>query len=149
MTYAEGFMIIPTGQNTRLDAAIRVEAETLAGDLIRAAHVQHGMMSAHTEGAIVEAYIDLLRDLSRPASMDAAARRLAKAVGLECGAVAPVWKRRCLSNTEVQWCIGTEPEWAWFGSSLVVWDRQYPCDLSEQQRINPAAAMIAALLVIA
>ena len=40
-----------------------------------------------------EVHTALLADLTRPASMDAAAHRLAKRVGLTVGATAPSWRR--------------------------------------------------------
>ena len=43
---------------------------------------------------LVDAHVTLLRDMSRPASRDWAARELARLVGLECSATAPGWRVR-------------------------------------------------------
>lgn len=70
--------------------AVRELAEQQAGDLLDAIRRHRGMMSDHTEGAVVEAVLDLLCDLSRPASRDAIVRLVAERVGLEGGATAPL-----------------------------------------------------------
>ena len=99
-------MIIPTGV-PRLDAAIRAEAEALARDLFdcfpkHATYiVKNGMrqqsgtweeQSDEWRAMLIYGQTRLLGDLTRPASMDAAARRLAQPCGLECGATAPGWR---------------------------------------------------------
>lgn len=43
--------------------------------------------------ALIDVQAELLADLTRTASMDASARRLAKRVGLTVGATAPSWRR--------------------------------------------------------
>ena len=74
---------------------LRALAEREARDLFEAIHVHHGMLSAHAEGAVVEAILDLLRDPSRPASRDALTRLVAEKVGLAVGATAPELVRQC------------------------------------------------------
>lgn len=51
--------------------AIRKLAERQTCDVVDALHAHRGMLSEHTEGALVEAHLDLLSDLSRPASLSA------------------------------------------------------------------------------
>ena len=65
--------------------AIRAEAERVASALLEAVHLHHGLMSDHTEGCVVEAHLDLLCDLTRPASRDAVARLVAKRSGWDIG----------------------------------------------------------------
>ena len=84
--------------------AIRAEAERLARETYEAQSktlYAHGMgpsllwelLPERMRTAYVGAHIDLLCDLSRPASMDAVARLVAAKVGLVCGATAPEFKR--------------------------------------------------------
>lgn len=61
--------------------AIRALAGRQTADLVDALHAHRGMLSDHTEGALVEAQLDLLWDLERPASRDAIARLIAEVIG--------------------------------------------------------------------
>ena len=82
---------------------IRAEAERLANESwaccrvglrrVFGLHAAIEMPSREVRDAALEAHIDLLCDLSRPASMDAVARLVAAKVGLVCGATAPEFKR--------------------------------------------------------
>lgn len=83
---------LPAGESAVLDALVRGEARIKALGLV-------ALCSNRFSGGGVEALIlaqeNLLRDLSLPASMDAAARRLAGLAGLSLpvGSIAPGWAR--------------------------------------------------------
>lgn len=67
----------------RILPAIRAEAERQSSALLEAVRRHHGLMSDHTEGCVVEAHLDLLCDLTRPASRDVVARLVASAAGMD------------------------------------------------------------------
>lgn len=102
--------LIPVGVNPYLDAEIRKLAEVVALDLMTSLHSHHGMLSAHAEGALVEACLDQLCDLSRPASRDTMARWLARHHGSTVGATAPGWGPSRRADTTRRWALGTPGE---------------------------------------
>lgn len=153
-------MILPLDGRPRLHAALRAEAEVLA----RAWYAAYAGAAAwdvltisfdeQDEGARewgIEAQVMLLRDLSLPASMDAAARRLAQLADVSVGAVAPSWSL-CGDATEgYRWLLGLEsPDSAWFcDPESTFWttvgrDLGYPVPGMATLK-DPASAMIAAL----
>ena len=60
--------------------AVRELAERQASECAEAIRTHHGLMSDHTEAAMFAAHVDLLCDLTRPASRDAVARLVAESV---------------------------------------------------------------------
>jgi len=109
--------------------AIRAEAERLARETYEAQSktlYAHGMgpsllwdlLPERMRTAYVGAHIDLLRDLSRPASMDAVARLVAARLGVKCGAIAPPLSLLRRGGVPT-WCLGGEDGWQWITNDLV------------------------------
>ena len=72
---------------------LRDEAERLAQELFLAAEVHYGVTAAYEDGTITEAVLDLLRDLRRPESRDAALHMLARRLGWPEQFGAPSWEK--------------------------------------------------------
>lgn len=98
---AEAAALLPLGDTDARDwltsrglvLALRGREVVIWGDVLDAIRQHRGLMSDHTEGAVVEGVLTLLCDLTRPESRDAVARLVAEAVGLKCGATAPGWRQ--------------------------------------------------------
>jgi len=124
-------------------APLREEAERLARDhwlaLGHAIAAQAGRVfiedgawegnDMDNRAVAIEAQIRLLADLSRPASMDWAARTLTTHGGEEQGSVAGAWE---MSSDKTGWWLDTG------GIGLF-----FECDLTD-----PAAAMVACVLAV-
>ena len=106
-------------------STLRAEAEALARDFHAVLRAQAGARQEEIpawEATSVDfrhvgttTHLWLLRDLSRPASMDAAARRLARRVGLAVGATAPGWDYMPADppNSVASWALWNDhgPDW--------------------------------------
>lgn len=146
---------LPAGESAVLDALVRGEARIRALDLV-------ALCSNRFSGGGVEALIlaqeNLLRDLSLPASMDAAARRLAGLASLSVPAdsIAPGWARHlyegdlgCLSEG---WMLFHPGDHRGAGILFTSTNWPNPAPLVDRQVIvrgigdtrEPIAAMIAA-----
>lgn len=138
----------------RLLEMIRPEAERLAREwYARWADcdaIGFDKLPGKTRRQHIAAQASLLVDLSRPASMDFAARLLAERVGLVCGATAPEWALRfprsdglgfwtlSAGDDEAYW---TSEHWA---DAEGVYDESITPGISALT--DPAAALLAALL---
>ena len=106
---------------------------------------------AYVRRSWTSGHLALLRDLSRPASMDAAARRLARRVGLEVGATAPDWTEgpRGVSGRAL-WQLTFGRVTVFFGDSVTYEERRGMGNRAVGAPgittiTDPAAAMVAAL----